>query len=406
MTPDASVESSNPEQAERSAARGVRVRRIKFCVVATADMTIQSLCRGRLEYFSEHGFDVTVVCAPTPLAAEIEARGVRLFTAPLRRAITPMADVRSVVRLWRFFRREAFDLIEVSTPKAALLGAVAARLAGARCVVHLLRGLAYHGQSTIQRRLLMWSQRCPCRLAHYVVGVSHSLREQADADGVCPGDRMIVLGEGSSNGVDLEHFSPRLRAGRDEVRRRWNLPTEAVVIGFVGRMTGDKGLVELVDAMEMLVDRGAPLALLLVGDYEERDRPPRRTLDAISAHGWIRHVGWQSDPAPFFGAMDVLALPSHREGFNNVLLHASAAGLPVVTTTAVGCRDAVRDGVTGWCVPPGDSKALAAALGKLLEAPEMRERMGAEGREWVAQHFAQERVWAMQEALFRDVVGA
>lgn len=380
------------------------LRRIRLCIVVTVDITIQHLCRGRLEYLASRGFDITVVCAPTPLATEIEARGVRLFTAPLRRAITPLTDLRCLIRLWRFFRRERFDVIEVSTPKAALLGAIAARLAGARCVVHMLRGLVYQGQGPVQRLLLRWSLTIPCRLAHHVLSVSHSMREQAARDGLCSLDRMAVLGEGSSNGVDLGAFSPRLREKGLEIRRLYGIPADAVVIGFIGRMTRDKGLVELVEAFRGLGDGTSGPYLLIVGAYEARDRPPGGTVDAIASDPRIKHVGWQDDTTLFLAAMDVLSLPSHREGFNNVLLHAGACGIPVVTTDVVGCRDAMRDGVTGLAVAVGDPAALGAALRRLVEDGGLRERMGAEGRRWVERSFAQERIWSMQESAFRGML--
>lgn len=405
LEPNDSSSKHDAGAGRRAASPSRTDRRIKMCVVATVDITIQNLYQGRLERLIEHGFDITVVCAPTPRADEITKRGVRLVTVPLRRAITPWTDLRCLVRLWRFFRRERFDLIEVSTPKAALLGSIAARCAGAPRVLHLLRGLVYQHQGWLQRRLLRWSQTIPCRLAHHVVGISRSLRDQAAQDGVCPSERMVILGEGSSGGVDLQVFSPRLRDDRAEVRAKWRIPKDAVVIGFVGRMTADKGLVELVDAFLKLKTSRPELCLLFVGDYEERDRPPQRTMDAIATDPQIRPVGWRTDTAPFFGAIDVLTLPSYREGFGNVLLHAAACGLPVVSTDATGCRDAMQDGVTGLRVPVGDTGALTAALGKLVDDAALRDRLGTEGRRWVERCFDQEKVWAMYEGEYRKMLG-
>ena len=362
--------------------------------MTTVGSSIQVLYRGRLEYLQAHDFDITAVCASSDLDSAIRGRGLRLHTAPLTRSISPWQDLRALWNLWRFLRRERFDLVEVGTPKAALLGSIAARLAGVPCIVHLLHGLAYQGQRGLVRRIVRWSTAWPCRLANCTISVSPSAKEQAQQDGVCTADRIRVLGAGSCNGVDLDRFTPERRSLGTEVRSRYNIPTDATVIGFVGRMTRDKGLIELVEAFQTLGDQHPDLVLLLVGDYEHRDRPPADVIDRIANHAQIRHVGWQEDPVPYLAAADVVVLPSYREGLPGVLLEAAALGLPAITTDATGCRDAVRNGVTGLMVLVGDAEALRRAIGRLAEDGDLRRQMGQNARQWVAERFDQKRVWA------------
>jgi glycosyltransferase involved in cell wall biosynthesis len=381
-------------------------RRVRLCVVATVAITVRNMFRGRLEYLVQRGFDITVVCAPSPLGPEIEARGLRLHTAPLTRSVAPLRDLRALLNLWRFLRRERFDLVEVSTPKAALVGAIAARLAGVPRLVHLVHGLAYQNQRGVLGWVLRQSTRLPCRLADSNIGVSYSLREQADRDGVCPRERMTLLDRGSCNGVDLERFRPELRRDGPAVRDAWGIPRGACVLGYVGRMTGDKGLRELIDAFEPLSEAYPDVHLLMVGDYESRDRPAQAVIDRIASHPRIKHLGWLSDPLRAYLAIDVLVLPSYREGLATVLLEAAALGLPVVTTDAVGCRDAIDDGVTGLCVPVGDAQRLREALEKLIRDPSLRERMGQAGRRWVEQHFDQHKIWRLYETTYRGLIAA
>lgn len=387
------------------AAAGSAGERIRMCVIVTVDLTIQNLCRGRLEYLMDRGFDVTVVCAPTSMAADIEARGLRLHTAPLARAITPARDLKALWNLYRFLRRERFDLIEVSTPKAALIGSLAARLTGASCVVHLLRGLVYQQQGRFSAWLARLAQTVACRLSHRVISISASMLEQARRDGVCPGDRGVVLGYGSSNGVDLERFSPRTRADRQKVRRRYGIPDNAMVTGFVGRMTGDKGIVELVDAFTTLSDALPNLYLFLVGDYEERDRPPRRVVETVARHQRIKSVGWQWDTPPLFGAMDFFVLPTYREGFGTVLLEAAAMQLPLITTKATGWWDASKGNETALLVPIRDTAKLKQAMATLAADAELRSRMGAAGRRRVERFYDCRTVWSLQEQEFRRILG-
>jgi glycosyltransferase involved in cell wall biosynthesis len=350
----------------------------------------------------QRGFEITCICAPSAEAQMIRERGAALHTAPLRRSIAPLDDLRAVWNLWRFLRRQRFDIIEVSTPKAALVGAIAARLAGARCIIHLIRGLAYQFQTGLSGRILRWSTAIPCRLAHFNVSVSHSMREQLHTDGVCDRERIAVLGEGSSNGVDLRRFDHHDRSRRDDIRRRFDIPADAVVAGFVGRITGDKGIVELVEAFKRLTERCPNLYLLLIGRYEERDRPPEHVEELIDHHPRIRLAGWQTDTAPFYQAFDIFVLPSFREGLANTLLEAGAMGLPTVTTDAIGCRDVVRDGQTGFCTPIRDVARLAEGLATLVQDARLRNEFGAAARRWVEANYDQRKVWDAQLAFMQN----
>lgn len=379
---------------------------IRLCVVVTVDITLLNLCRGRLEYFAAHGFDVTAVCAPTPRAAEIRSRGVRLFTLPLHRTISPWSDVQAVWKLARLLRKERVDIVEASTPKGALIGVLAARLAGVPCIIHLLRGLAYQGQSGHARPLLRRAQWVACRLSHQTISISPSLMQQAIVDRLCRPDRICVLGEGSSNGVDLARFGLADPDRKRAVREDLGIAVSGIVAGFVGRMTRDKGLVELIRAFEEIAPVCPDLHLLLVGDYEHRDRPPDGILETIASHDRIHHAGWREETAPLYAAMDYIVLPTHREGFGTVLLEAAASGLAGITTDIVGARDAVEPGRTALIVKPGDSKALAVAMKHLAADSALRSRMGESARRRVEQHFDQEIVWSRQEAAFRSLLSA
>jgi glycosyltransferase involved in cell wall biosynthesis len=376
-------------------------RRIRLCIIATIGKSIQVLYAGRLEFFMANGFEVTVVCASSELDDAIRARGVRLFTVPFTRAITPLQDLRALVRLYQFLRREHFDLVEVSTPKAALLGSIAARLARSQPIVHMLHGLAYQGKRGLLGSILRTSTRIPCRLSDVTLSVSPSVRDEACKDGIADPARICVLAAGSANGVDLERFSPQRRMSGAAVRETYGIAPDAVVIGFVGRMTRDKGIEELAEAFRGLATESLNAVLLLVGDYEHRDHPAKSTVDFLSSNSGVRQVGWQTDVVSFMAAMDVLVLPTYREGFPNVLLEAAALGIPTVTTDATGARDAVVDGVTGLRVGVGNVLELREVLASLIRDAALREAMGRAGRHWVSEHFDQRHVWQLQVEEYR-----
>jgi glycosyltransferase involved in cell wall biosynthesis len=236
----------------------------------------------------------------------------------------------------------------------------------------------------------------PCRLAHLTVVISPSMADRVWADGLCSTGRVRLLGSGSANGVDLRHFSPAAMSSGNAVREAWQIPETAIVIGFVGRLTRDKGVDDLARAFEMIHQAHRDAVLLVVGDYEVRDRPSAETVRFLSTHAAVRHVGFQTDVVRFLAAMDLLVLPSYREGLGNVLLEAAAMTLPTVTTTATGARDATVHGKTGLQVAPGDVRALAGAIQKLVADEPLRRRFGLAGREWVSRNFDRERVWQLQ----------
>jgi len=383
-----------------------RPRRIRLCVLATIGKSIQVLYAGRLEHLSANGFEITVACAPSEDDAAIATRGVRLRTFPLTRSITPWQDLRALLQLYRFFRQERFDLIEVSTPKAALIGSIAARLARCPGHIHILHGMPYEGKRGLLGGVLRASTSIPCRLAHVTFAVSPSMRERVCADGLGHPSRVRVLGTGSANGVDLGRFSPERIALKGEFRANHRIPADAVVIGFVGRLTRDKGIEELVRAFVAVHERNRKVMLLLIGDYEHRDRPADDVIRTISGHPSIRFVGFQSDVVPGMAAMDVVALPTYREGLGNVLLEAAALGLPTVATDATGARDAILPGTTGVQVPVGDAEALRDAFLMLARDPALREQMGRAGRAWVCANFDQSDVWQRQIREYRTLVAA
>jgi glycosyltransferase involved in cell wall biosynthesis len=379
-------------------------QKVRLCVLATIGKSIQVLYAGRLEYLSASGFDVTVGCASSEDDEAIRARGVRLKTFPFTRAITPWHDARAFVQLYRFLRRERFDIVEVSTPKAALIGAMAARAARCRCVVQILHGLPYEGQRWPLRAILQATTAIPCRLADVTVAVAPSVVTKICADGLGSRERVRVFGTGSANGVNVTRFSPETLGLGVETRAAHGISPDTVVIGFVGRLTRDKGIDELARAFQALHEQVRGTVLLVVGEYEDRDRPSPETLRLFSTHPHVRHVGWRADVLPYLAAMDIVVLPTHREGLGNVLLEAAAMGLPTVTTDATGARDAIVAGRTGLQVPIGDAHALAEALLTLVRNPSLRGEMGRAGRKWVCDSFDQEQVWRRQATEYRALV--
>jgi glycosyltransferase involved in cell wall biosynthesis len=358
---------------------------------------------GRLRALRLAGFEVMLVASPGELldgTAEVE--GVEAFPVQMQRGIALLADLRSLVVLLRMLWRRRPTITDFSTPKAGLLGNVAAWMLRVPHRVYTLRGLKLEGASGTKRNLLLWSERLAARCAHVVLCNSESLRSAAIVLRVAPVEKLRVLGDGSSNGVDTVRYSP----GSSGVRAKLGIPEDDVVLGFVGRLTRDKGVPELLIAFDEILRRKPDCWLLLVGWFDAaEDALERRWRNRIAGHPRIKHTGFVPDAAPYYRAMDMLILPTHREGFPNVALEAAASGLPVITTESTGARDAVLAEVTGMLIPPGYPETISETALELIRDSEKRKRMGQAARHWVLESYSQERVLGLAVGFYRDLLG-
>jgi len=357
---------------------------------------------GRLRTLREAGFRVTLVSGPGELLTRTAAEeGVESIAVPMRREMAPVSDLWSLMRLcWLLYRLKP-EITEFSTPKAGLLGSVAAMLCGVPSRVYLLRGLKLETSTGVKRRILLAAERLASACSHAVLCNSESLRNQALALRVAPASKLRLLGSGSSNGVDVEHFSP----GPGILRTRLGLPSDAPVVGFVGRLTRDKGLPELVEAFDAIM-AAKPLAhLLLVGWFDAAEDALDRDLRVrIKNHPRIHMTGYVADTAPYYRVMDVMVLPTWREGFPNVVLEAAASGIPVVTTLCTGSRDTVVPEVTGLLIPPGYPAAISEAVLQLLRNHARRCRMGMAARAWVLENYVKDYVLGLTVRCYKSLL--
>jgi glycosyltransferase involved in cell wall biosynthesis len=356
----------------------------------------------RLRALREAGFRVTFISSSGEhLYRLVEEQGVEALPIPIERRIAPIADVVSLVRLFRALRRLKPDITEFSTPKAGLLGNLAAWLCRVPSRVYLLRGLRLETESGLKRRILLAAERLSAACAHVVLCNSESLRERALELRIAPANKLQVLGDGSSNGVDVEQFAP----GPDIKRGPLGLPVHAPVIGFVGRLTRDKGVPELIEAFDAILESEPSARLLLVGWFDESEDALSEQLQVrINRHPRITHTGFVADTSPYYRAMDVMVLPTWREGFPNVVLEAVSTGLPVITTLSTGSRDAVVPEVTGLLIPAGYPEAITEAVLALIRNPARRLRMGKAARSWVIAHFVDECVTGLITSFYKSLL--
>jgi glycosyltransferase involved in cell wall biosynthesis len=371
-------------------------RRATVVHVLTVPMSLIFL-RGQVAYMRERGIDTAVICSPGPeLDAFASSERVPVHGVAMRRSITPVRDLASLLRIWLILRRLRPDVVHAHTPKGGLLGMLGATLARTRGRIYHMRGLPLHGATGARRALLTWTERISCRLAHRVVCVSASLREAALAESLVASDRIVVPHHGSGQGVDARgRFDPAaLPAGtRAATRRKFGIPEDAVVVGFVGRLVRDKGICELAQAWGVLRGEVPGLHMLIVGMPESQDPLPVRVMKTLQEDARVHLAGEDWNTAPLYAAMDLVVLPSYREGFPNVPLEAGAMALPVIATRVPGCQDAVQEGVTGALVEPRDGAGLTDAIRTYVTDSGMRACHGRNARARVLRDFQPEAVW-------------
>ncbi|WP_197055614.1 glycosyltransferase family 4 protein [Microbacterium sp. ZOR0019] len=366
----------------------------RLCVMVTSSLTATTFLRGYLRFLREAGWEVTLVCSDGPGAVELaHEAGVAFEPLEMTREPSPLADLRALRQVRRLLRRLRPDVLVYATPKAALLGALGGRAAGVPRRVYEVWGLRMETASGLGRRVFAALESLTMRLSTEVIANSRSLADRVGELGLNGAREVTVLGAGSSHGVDAVHFSPRADVpALDRDVAEWVGSSPGPVVGFVGRLHPDKGIDTLLAALRVCADRGLAAPLLLVGGDE--GAAPDALAAAADTRIPVHTTGFAADVRPLLRAMDVLVLPSRREGFPNVVLEAAAMEVPAIVSDATGCVDAVIDDVTGMITPVGDAGALADALITLLQDGERRTQLGAAARDRAVAEFAPETVWA------------
>lgn len=371
----------------------------RLCFVLTSPFALNAFLRPHLERLSA-SYDITVcVNMDNPEVVPVVPERVRLVPLNIARQISIWSDLKTLLVLTRFFRNERFDLVYSLTPKGGLLAMVAAWLTGIPYRVHCFTGQVWVTRRGFGRWLLKSMDSVLSACATRLLADSASQRQHLIQEGIVAAEKIEVLANGSMAGVDTQRFLPDVNA-RGQVRSRFGIQQDACCLLYVGRLTREKGVPDLIEAFNRLRPRFPNLHLLLVGPDEEgldllfRDAPQ------------IHRVGYTQAVEEYMAAADVFCLPSYREGFGLVLIEAGAVGLPVVASRIYGITDAVVEGETGLLHQPGDIDDLTRKLESLLEDASLRRALGEAGRRRVSAMFSTESVTDAMADFLQGLLGA
>jgi glycosyltransferase involved in cell wall biosynthesis len=333
--------------------------------------------RPLIDEFHNRGYEVHIVTSDGPEVPHLRERADAVHIVPMARTISPLADVRALWTWARLLRKIKPALVLGGTPKAALLGLVAARMTRVPRRAYFLLGLRLEGTSGTLHRVLSTTEWLTSWSSNVILAVSPSLAARYQELHLAAGRPIQVPHHGSTHGVDTHHFCPvpPERSFIHGVGLDPDVPTAL----FIGRLTADKGPETLIGALDLLEQEGSSLQVLVLGAQNEEDSSAyRRRFETCTTS--VRVIDDVPDVRPYIAAADLLVLPTRREGMPNVVLEAAAMGVPAVTTTATGAVDSVVDGETGILVPPDDPGSLAQAISRLLTDPELRRTMGESAR--------------------------
>jgi glycosyltransferase involved in cell wall biosynthesis len=370
----------------------------KVAIITTIDDSLSGLFPGFYPLLVERGYDVVGICADTSngnRSDRVRQQGVRVINIPMTRVFSVFQDIRCVGLLWNIFRKEKFDIIHYSTPKAAFLSALAGKFISSSYKLYTLRGLGYSAYTGKKRQIGRFCEKVACKNADMVIAISPSLAAEAVQEGLLPQDKIRVLGAGSSKGVDLEQFrltEQRKQQGQD-LRRSLGINPEDIVIGYAGRFTPEKGLIELYEAFKQIEKQEKKVRMIWVGCQDQRHPLPDSLFQEIKQNSKIHLLPRTDDLPSHLAAFDIFVLASHREGFGNVVIEASAMQLPVLASDIPGCRDAVLPGETGFLVYPQNADSLREGLMKLIRDSNLRSKLGTNGCDWVRKTFDRKKIW-------------
>lgn len=312
----------------------------------------------------------------------------RLISVQIDRKISLYNDITALLKMIRVFHKHRFDIVHSLTPKAGLLTMLAAYIAGINIRIHTFTGQVWATKDGISRWILKNMDRLIGSLATHLLADSPSQRDFLIRQEVIREEKSHVLLQGSVSGVSLQRFKPNPQI-RSELRKRLGIDETDMVFLFIGRITRDKGVLDLAEAFSIINKDNSKVQLLIVGPDENNIRTEIKVLTTTCGKQ-VHFVDFTNRPQDYMAAADILCLPSYREGFGNVIIEAAATGIPAIGSRIYGVIDAIVHGETGLLFEPHDINELATHMSLLATNMSFCRKLGSQARERVEKEFSSE----------------
>lgn len=364
----------------------------KLCFITTIETTQESFIIPALYLFKEKGYDVSIICTMTDKFIEKYSNDFHCFNVRMKRGISLSDMFTKPFEFYKIFRKEKFDYVQYATPNAAWYASIAAKAAKIPVRVNCLWGLLYTASTGVQRKIGWLIEKVPCVFSNYFTVASHKNMEIAIADGLCKRDKVSVIGDGGTIGVDLNIFNVEHKAEyQSEMIERYPVLKGKTVYGYLGRIDVDKGVNELLRAFIELNRQDA--ALLLIGAFDNvRSGLDSELIEKAGKSSNIIFTGFTRDVALHLSAVDILVHPTYREGFSMVIQQAMAMGCAIITTDIPGPSEVIVENESGLLVPVKNANSLRLAMERLLEDCDLRKEFVKSGLMRVREKFNRQRM--------------
>lgn len=344
------------------------MQRKKICYVVTIPLTIRSFFIPQLKFLAENGFDVTVICGNDDNLKFELGNDIKFIPLDIPRGISFFGSVRTIWKLVDIFKKEKFDLIQYSTPNASLYSSLAANIIGCKVRNYHCMGFRYLGFNGISRCIFKYIEKITCAFSTNIECVSKSNLKLGIEEGLFNERKATVVFHGSTGGVDLNRFDfSKRQIYRDQYRLNYKITANTFVYGFVGRITKDKGINELIEAYREVEERVSDTKLVFIGQFEKNHYLDETLLNYAKKNENIIFIDKVDNIEEYYPLFDVLILPSYREGFGNVVIEAEAMGVPVIVSDIPGPRDAMKNNVTGLLTPVKEVEKLYQTMIEIKE---------------------------------------
>lgn len=371
-------------------------------------MALRYLLPGQMRFMAAHGFDILMISADgKELATVIEQEQCRHIIVPMTRRITPFRDLACLFQLIKIFRKEKPDIVHTHTPKAGLLGMLAAKICSVNTRIHTVAGMPLMVEKGFKLWLLKWMERLTYAAANHVWPNSNSLLKFIRDHKLCKKDKLRIIAKGSTNGIDMNRFNKEALDENTiaEIKGQINYSNTGKYLLCIGRLVRDKGIVELVHVFTKLQNSNPGLMLILVGEYEtDLDPLPSATLHEIEANPSIIHINWTNQVPYYMQLADFFIFPSHREGFPNVLLQAGAMELPIICSRITGNIDIVTNNETGLVFECGNEQQMMKLIQYALEHPGQMNKMAKQLHGEIKSNYRQENIWQNMLEAYKTLV--
>jgi len=373
----------------------------KLIRITTIPLSLEKLLGGQASFMKNHYQVIAVSSDKDHLQKVGEKEGVEVYHVEMTRRITPKQDLLAMWKLYKFFKKERPAIVHTHTPKAGFVGMVAAKMAGVPQRLHTVAGLPLMEAKGRKKQILLFVEKLTYGCCTQVYPNSKGLMDVILQEKLSSREKLNVIANGSSNGIDTSWFSPETvsETTKKELREKYNIKEKDFVFIYVGRLVSDKGINELIKAYTAFSRKYPATKLLLVGPQEaELDPLKPDTLEAIKKNPQILPVGYQQDVRPWLAISDILVFPSYREGFPNVVMQAGAMGLPAIVTNINGCNEIIVENQNGLIIPVKDAQAIYDKMELYLTNESLFLTHKEKAREMITSRYEQKVVW---DALLR-----